>query len=147
VDDRIRALRGVGSIPVVGKPSEILGLPAVIRTLNPTERKYLRARMYIGNAILRRATGQQINFEEIDRETAPYLPLHGQEGDDITDIQFRRLTQGLTAAETAGNGFNPNRLTPGARKRYLDNLVPHQYSPDNPYNPVTKQPGTTTVPQ
>lgn len=150
VDDRLRSLRVAGALPLgAGKPLEVGLLPSILRTMSKPQREYTNLRIDLGNAILRRATGQQINMEEIDRETAPYVPISGQGDDILASIQERRLTQGLTAAESAGNGFNPNRLSPSARRLYLSSLVPHPgYSPDNPYDPTKlAQPGTAVVPQ
>lgn len=145
VDDRIRSLRTIEQIPAVGRATATILTPDILRTLSPNERKYANARIDLGNALLRRASGAQINMEELDRETAPYVPTLYQPEDVVPSIQQRRLQQGLLFAEQSGNAFNPNRLSPAARRFLLQNIAPHPgYSPNNPF---VQQPGTTVVPQ
>lgn len=136
VDDRIRALRATEQVPVLGRAAATILTPQLLRGLSPDERKYVNARIDLGNALLRRASGAQINMEELDRETAPYVPTFRQQEDVVPSIQQRRLQQGLLFAEQAGAAFDPNRLTPAARRYLLQNLAPHPgYSPDNPNVP------------
>jgi hypothetical protein len=145
VDDRIRALRGIEQIPALGRAAATVLTPQFLRGLSSEERRYVNARVDLGNAILRRASGAQINMEELDRETAPYVPTFRQQEDVVPSIQQRRLQQGLLFSEQAGAAFNPNRLSPGARRYLLENIAPHPgYSPDNPF---LQQPGTTVVPR
>lgn len=145
VDDRLRAVRALEQVPAVGRPLATGITPSVLRTMTPEARKYANARIDMGNALLRRASGAQINMEELDRETTPYVPVSGQDNSIVPSIQQRRLQQGLLFSEQSGNAFNPNRLSPAARRYLLESIVPNPgYSPDNPF--VKRTPGTTVTP-
>lgn len=134
VDDRLRALRSIEQIPVAGRAAATVLTPQFLRGLSSDERRYVNARIDLANAFLRRASGAQINMEELDRETTPYVPTFRQPEDVIPSIQQRRLQAGLSFAEQAQNGFDPNRLSPAARRYLLQGIAPHPgYTPGNPY--------------
>lgn len=145
VDARLRALRALEQVPAFGRPAATAITPAVLRSMSPGERRYANARIDVANALLRRASGAQINMEELDRETAPYVPVSGEDESVILQKQTLRLQRGLGFAEQSQGAFNPNRLSPAARGYLLQNIVPHPgYSPDNPF---VKQPGTAVIPR
>ena len=145
VDAKISTVRSVEQYPGVGRALATKALRVALASMTPEERLYWNARTDIGNALLRRASGAQINMEELDRETSPYVPLAGEDEGVVQSKQARRLQQGLLFGQQAGNAWDPNKLSPDARRYLLAPVIPHPgYSPDNPF---VAQPGTTTVPK
>jgi hypothetical protein len=150
VDDWIRTLRTGGQLPAVGRSLETLFTPTIMRLgvaksgiPGVALREYVNARYDLGNAILRNVSGATINMEELDREILPYVPMLGMANDVLPSIQQRRLELARSYAEQAANAFNPNTLSPLARRYYLASIVPEQ-----PPAPVRSGPiGTTLTPR
>jgi len=159
VDDALRILRASGQATAIGGRSlesiltpHFLKLRAAQASFfagTPTEamRDYTLARVDLGNAILRRETGATINFEELDREIIPYVPMKGMKMDAVPSIQRRRLSLGLQYADQAGVEFRPDRLTPLARRYLLRALTMNEDPPPAPVQPLRSTPGTTVVPR
>ena len=101
--------------------------------------------------MLRNVSGAQINLEELDRELAPYVPMFRMGEDVVPSIQQRRHTLGLQFVDQAGNEFNPNRLSPLARRYCLRALTQgSQETTDQnpPQVPLPgNQPGVTVIPR
>lgn len=140
VDGIIRTVRSIEQYPVVGRALATQALKAAIASMSPGERLYFNSRTDVGNALLRRASGAQINMEELDRETVAYAPIANEDEAVVLSKQQRRLQQGLLFAQQAGAAFRPNSLTPEARRYLLSGFVgannpapQRQRRAENPY--------------
>lgn len=141
VDEKLSNVRALEQVPSFGRAAATKALRVMVRGMSPEERIYWNSRVDLGNAVLRRASGAQINMEELDRETSPYVPISGEDEGVVTSKQQRRLQTGLNFSQQAASAFNPNALTAEARRSMLGAFIEHPgYSADNPFHP---QPGTT----
>lgn len=152
IDDVLRRTKGLGNLALVGRSLESLFTPSIVNQLSAAgipvkqAREYMYARIDMGNAILRRESGATINAEELDRETAPYVPMQGMGEDVIPSIQQRRLGIGLQYADQAGVEFRPDRLTPRARRYLLRAMTGQPVEPDAAPRRI-QRPGETITPR
>lgn len=144
VDEVVRSLRGVGSIPVYGKALEQL------LTREQHDRVdqrgpyrefllYLQARADFANAVLRKESKSSVTASDIDNETTPYVPLMGTGEETTAAAQERRVRLGLQYVDQSGPEFHPERLSETARPYYLRIVTGHPDPPPPP--PLQQRPG------
>lgn len=129
VDEVLRTVQGVGQLPTIGRAFETQWSPdawkvaQAMHAPKPAVMDYLFARLDLTNAVLRRASGAQINSEELARESAPYVPMAKMAEAAVPGIQDRRLRLGVAFADEAGPAFRIDRLSPLARRYYVQGLT------------------------